>query len=241
MLESLVRKIATVNGIVGCIVVNPQDGTVLFKEGDISPALEDITAFFGSGFDVVASSLAVKGLRYSYMEKDDKKFIIVVREGGYIGCEIGASSTFEDVIGKILAEEPAAEAAEAPAEAKEKVAVAPPGETTQEDRFLHSKVRQINLLIDEFSEGGERQSWIDVVKEKLGEDETGQKILSCLSFEENRVNYNGAIGSSVREEDISSISKLVTDTLCRKAVGKFGAIEAKKKVHNVIEKLGIAR
>jgi hypothetical protein len=102
-------------------------------------------------------------------------------------------------------------------------------------------VRQINLLIDEFSEGEDRQSWINVVKEKFSEQETGQKILSCLSFEGDKVNYSGAIDSSVREEDISTISKLVTDTLCRKAVGKFGAIEAKKKVHNVIEKLGIAR
>ncbi len=237
MLESLVREIATVNGIVGCIVVNPQDGTVLFQEGDISPALEDITAFFGSGFDVVASSLAVKGLRYSYLEKDDKKFIIVVKEGGYIGCEISASNTFEDVIGKILAEKPA----EAPVEAEEKVTAALRDEATQEDRFLESKVRQINLLIDEFSEGGERQSWIEVVKEKFGEQETGQKILNSLEFEGNKVSYSRKIESSVREEDISSVSKLVTDTLCRKAVGKFGAIEAKKKVHNVIEKLGIAR
>ena len=237
MLESLVREIATVNGIVGCIVVNPQDGTVLFQEGDISPALEDITAFFGSGFDVVASSLAVKGLRYSYLEKDDKKFIIVVKEGGYIGCEISASNTFEDVIGKILAEKPA----EAPVEAEEKVTAALRDEATQEDRFLESKVRQINLLIDEFSEDGERQSWIEVVKEKFGEQETGQKILNSLEFEGNKVSYSRKIESSVREEDISSVSKLVTDTLCRKAVGKFGAIEAKKKVHNVIEKLGIAR
>jgi hypothetical protein len=239
MLESLVRKIATVDGIVGCIVVNPQDGTVLFQEGDISPALEDITAFFGSGFDVVASSLAVKGLRYSYLEKGDKKFIIVVKEGGYIGCEIGPDGSFEGVIGKILAEKPA----EAPAEEEEKAAVAaaPAGLAKQEDKFLHSKVRQINLLIDEFSEGGERQSWLDVVRDKFGEQETGQKILGCLSFEEDKVNYNGKLDAAVREEDISTISKLVTDTLCRKAVGKFGAIEAKKKVHNVIEKLGIAR
>lgn len=232
------RKIATVNGIVGCIVVNPQDGTVLFQEGDISPALEDITAFFGSGFDVVASSLAVKGLRYSYLEKGDKKFVIVVKEGGYIGCEIGTGNTFEDVIGKILAEKPS----EAPAPEPEKpTAATPREEKTQEDRFLHSKVRQINLLIDEFSEGGERQSWIDVVKEKFGEQETGQKILNCLSFEGDKVDYAGGLDASVKEESISTISKLVTDTLCRKAVGKFGAIEAKKKVHNVIEKLGIAR
>lgn len=238
MFETMVRKIATVKGIVGCIVVNPQDGTVLFKEGDISPALEDITAFFGSGFDVVASSLAVKGLRYSYLEKDDKKFIIVVKEGGYIGCEIGAKNTFEDVIGGILAEQPT----EAPAAEQEvEVAAAPAGGTTQENKFLQSKVRQINLLIDEFSEGGERQSWIEVVKEKFAEQETGKQILDCLSFEDNKVNYSGTIDTSLKEADISTISKLVTDTLCRKAVGKFGAIEAKKKVHNVIEKLGIAR
>ncbi len=238
MLESLVKKIATVKGIVGCIVVNPQDGTVLFKEGDITPALEDITAFFGSGFDVVASSLAVKGLRYSYLEKGNEKFVIVVKDGGYIGCEIEAGSTFEDVIGKVLAEEPA----EAPKEEREKVAATPSqDEVAEEDRFLKSKVRQINLLIDEFSEGGERQSWIDVVKEKFGEQDAGQKILECLSFDNENVQYSGALDPSVAEEDISSISKLVTDTLCRKAVGKFGAIEAKKKVHNVIEKLGLTR
>lgn len=238
MLESLVKKIATVEGIVGCIVVNPQDGSVLFKEGDITPALEDITAFFGSGFDVVASSLAVKGLRYSYLEKGDEKFIIVVKNGGYIGCEIDAGTTFEDVIGNVLAEEPS----EAPEEEAEKVVAAPATEEkTQEDRFLKSKVRQINLLIDEFSEGGERKSWIEVVKEKFAEQDVGKKILESLAFDEDRVQYTGAVDPSVAEEAISSISKVVTDTLCRKAVGKFGAIEAKKKVHNVIEKLGIAR
>jgi hypothetical protein len=236
MLEALVKRIATLEGIVGCIVVNPQDGTVLFKEGSISPALEDITAFFGSGFDVVASSLAVKGLRYSYLEKDDKKFIIVVKEGGYIGCEIAEKSSFEGVIAQILAEKPA----KAPEVTQESVA-APVDESSHEIRFLESKVRQINLLIDEFSEGDERQSWLEVVKEKFGEQEKGQKILERLEFDHNKVSYGGGLDQSLKEEDVSGISKMVTDALCRKAVGKFGAIEAKKKVHNVIEKLGLGR
>ena len=236
MLELLVTRIMGVEGITGCIVVNPQNGSVLHQEGNINPSLEDITAFFGSGFDVVASSLAVKGLKYSYLEKNSQKFIILVQEGGYIGCEIAPSALFESVIGKIVGIEEAKEEKKA-----EEKAVGEEEEMTQEVRFLTSKVRQINLLIDEFSEGADRAPWLTIVREKFSVNDMGQKILTGLSFDNNELSFNGILEPDVREEDVSSVSKLVTDSLCRKAVGKFGAIEAKKKVHNVIEKLGIAR
>ncbi|GAG66220.1 unnamed protein product, partial [marine sediment metagenome] len=123
----------------------------------------------------------------------------------------------------------------------EKVSISATSELSQESRFLKSKIRQINLLIDEFSEGADRTQWIGIVKEKFSENEIGKKIISTFRFDDNVMSFEGSLDPEVKEEDISTVSKLVTDSLCRKAVGIFGAIEAKKKVHNVIEKLGIPK
>ncbi len=237
MFESFLKKVTTIDGVTGCIAVNPQDGSIMVQEGDINPSLEDITAFFGSGFDVVSSSLEVKGLKFSYLEKENQKFIILVKEGGYIGCELSATVLFETIIEKILGID------KADIEIKEagKVSISSTSELSQETRFLKSKIRQINLLIDEFSEGADRTQWIGIVKEKFSENEIGKKIISTFRFDDNVMSFEGSLDPEVKEEDISTVSKLVTDSLCRKAVGIFGAIEAKKKVHNVIEKLGIPK
>lgn len=237
MFESFLKKVIAVDGVTGCIAVNPQNGSVLVQEGDINPSLEDITAFFGSGFDVVASSLAIKGLKFSYLEKENQKIIIFVKEGGYIGCELSATVSFETMIEKILGIEKAViDIKEA-----EKVSVSATSELSQESSFLESKILQINLLIDEFSEGADRTQWIGIVKEEFSENEIGKKIISTFRFDNNVVSFEGNLDPEVKEEEISTVSKLVTDSLCRRAVGIYGAIEAKKKVHNVIEKLGIPK
>lgn len=238
MFEQLLKSIISINGVTGCITVNPQDGSVIVKEGNINPILEDITAFFGSGFDVVASSLSIKGLKFSYLEKDNQKFVILVKEGGYIGCELSPNESFESIIDHILkVEKPGADVT---VEKKVEKA-APVSELSHETRFLTSKVRQINLLIDEFSEGDDREPWVGIVKEKFSETDIGKKLLEAFTINNNVLSFDGSLDQGIKEEDISSVSKLVTDSLCRKAVEKFGAIEAKKKVHSVIAKLGIAK
>ncbi|TES92728.1 MAG: hypothetical protein E3J87_04465 [Candidatus Cloacimonadota bacterium] len=237
MFESLLKKIIAIDGITGCITVDPQDGSVLLKEGDINPLLEDITAFFGSGFDVVASSLGIKRLKFSYLEKENQKFVILVKEGGYIGCELSSDIAFEVVMKKIQG----IEKTDGEMKEPEKVSVSSVGELSQQTRFLDSKVNQINLLIDEFSDREDRVQWIELVREKFYENEIGKKMISVIHFDNNKVIFEGNLDPETKEEDISIVSKLVTDSLCRKAVEKFGAIEAKKKVHNVIEKLGITK
>ncbi|MCK4576095.1 hypothetical protein KAU34_06785 [candidate division WOR-3 bacterium] len=237
MFEQFIRKIIAINGVTGCIIVNSQDGSVIVQEGVINPMLEDITAFFGSGFDVVASSLGVKGLKFSYLEKETQKFIILVKEGGYVGCELAPTEKFDTVIKYILE-------IEKPEEGKkedEKVTVSLVNELSQESRFLKSKVRQINLLIDEFSEGEDKTQWIEIVKTKFSETEIGKKIIDSFRYDNDMLIFSKPLVPGVKEEDISSVSKIVTDSLCRKAVEKFGAIEAKKKVHIVIGKLGITK
>jgi len=107
--------------------------------------------------------------------------------------------------------------------------------------FLKSKVHQINLLIDEFSEGDDRKQWIQLALDKFSEDETGKKIIKSIEFGETIAISNGQLDPDIKEEDISAVSKVVTDTLCRRAVEKYGATETKKMVHNVIEKLGIGK
>jgi hypothetical protein len=238
MFDQLLKALISIKGVAGCVTVDPQDGSVILKEGNINPILEDITAFFGSGFDVVASSLSIKGLRFSYLEKETQKFIILVKEGGYIGCELEPSESFENVIGNILKTEVGGEK---PAEEERVVEAEPVSELSHESRFLKSKVRQINLLIDEFSGNEDRSPWVEIVKEKFSDTDIGKKLLESFTFEKNVLSYDGSLDQGIKEEDISSVSKLVTDSLCRKAVEKFGAIEAKKKVHSVIAKLGIAK
>jgi len=72
MFESFLKEVVKINGVLGAVAVNTQDGSVLSQEGDIDPSFEDIIAFFGSGFDVVASSLELKGLRYTYLERGNQ-------------------------------------------------------------------------------------------------------------------------------------------------------------------------
>jgi len=241
MLESLVRKIVSIDGVNGCIAVNQQDGSIMFKEGNISPALEDITAFFGSGFDVVASSLDIKGLKFSYLQQQNQKIIIIVRENGYIGCEIGKNASFEEVIENIVKSEKSQVTEKEEAKEEEKISETAESELSQEERFLRSKLKQINLLIDEFSEGKEKEKWVEIVRQKFLENVAGKAIENVIQYEESTVKFTGVIDPNVKEEEIAGVTKLVTDSLCRKAVEVHGAIEAKKKVHNVIEKLGIGR
>jgi len=237
MLESLVRKIVSIDGVNGCIAVNQQDGSIMFEEGNITPALEDITAFFGSGFDVVASSLDIKGLKFSYLQQQSQKIIIIVRENGYIGCEIEKNASFEKVIENIVkSEKPQAQEKE-----EEKVSETAKSELSQEERFLRSKLKQINLLIDEFSEGKDKEEWVKIVRQKFLENVEGKAIEGAIEYEGSTVKFTGLLDPNAKEEEIAGVTKLVTDSLCRKAVEVHGAIEAKKKVHNVIEKLGIGR
>jgi len=237
MLGSFLKEIVKINGVLGAVVVNTQDGSVLSQEGDIDPSFEDIIAFFGSGFDVVASSLELKGLRYTYLERENQKIIILAKEEGYIGCKLQQDAVFEKVIEKIMqiGKPKVAEKVEAK---KESV---PTAEKSPRFSFLKSKVHQINLLIDEFSEGDDKKQWIQLALDKFSEDETGKKIIKSIEFGETIVISNGQLDPDIKEEDISAISKVVTDTLCRRAVEKYGATETKKMVHNVIEKLGIGK
>ncbi len=237
MLESYLKSIVTIDGITGCIAVNTQDGSVLLQEGDINPSLEDITAFFGSGFDVVASSLGVRGLKFSCLEKENQKVIILVKEDVYIGCELSDNTSSEVITKRILEIERPVEEEKEP----EKFPVTPESEMSQASRFFKSKIRQINLLIDEFSQGIDKAQWIRIIKEKFSENEIGEKLMKVIRLEDDKAIFLGNLDPDLREEDISAVSKLVTDALCRKAVEKYEAIEAKKKVHSVIEKLGIAK
>jgi hypothetical protein len=241
--ESYLKKLNTIEGINGSISVDPQDGSLLLKEGNVHPLLEDITAFFGSGFDVVASSLGIKGLKLSYLEKEDQRFIIIVKEGGYIGCEISDNISFDSIIEEILRlEGTELEGKKEKEEEKEKVeATSGAEEETSEVRFLKSKIRQINLLVEEFSEKVEKSEWLKMVQSKLSDSELGEKLADCLGFDNDTISYKGRLDSGVKEEEISNVSKTVTDLLCRKAVDHYGAMEAKKKVHKVIEKLGIGK
>ncbi len=236
MFETFVKRIMSIDGVSGCIAVNQQDGSKILEQGKITPALEDITAFFGSGFDVVASSLEIKGLRLSYLEKENQKIVIVVKENGYIGCEIESEASFERIVEDVVkAEKPQVEEKET-----EKIEV-PTVELSQEGRFLESKIRQINLLIDEFSEGKDREEWVKIVEQKFSENDERKAIQNVIQYDGNTITFTGTLDKDVKEEEIAAISKLITDSLCRKAVEAHGAIEAKKKVHNVIEKLGIGR
>jgi len=243
MREGFIEQIVAIEGIIGCVSVNSQDGSLLQQGGKINPMLEDITAFFGSGFDVVASSLAIKGLKFTYLEMEKQRFIILVKEEGYIGCELSLDVPLEKIIKHITEMEGVGikEEIKEKGEGEKELPLSTGVKETKAVRFLISKVRQINLLIKEFSKEDDQTQWIGIVKEKFSGNEIGEKILTVLHFDNNIVKFEGELEPAIKEEDISTVSKQVTDALCRKAVESFGAIKAKEKVHNVIEKLGLAK
>ncbi len=210
-------------------VVSANDGDLLFTSGDSDAHLYDISAFLGSVSLPISKSLGIGKPKYVVVE-DKKGYVVVVMDEMFIigfRCKEGLDPDVvaesgikaikpEDILKKKKTEEIS---------------------MTKEFRLLISKVKQINLLLEEFSYGSEVRPWLDVVERKL-EDFRGKKELTeYLIIEENNLSLPDMIGE-INEGEVNEISKVLIDSLCRLAIQRLGPDEAKNKVHKVIQKMG---
>ncbi|MBN2362557.1 hypothetical protein JXL83_00320 [candidate division WOR-3 bacterium] len=228
--KSLGEKIFKTGGIKTLEVLNSLDGDLLFTAGATDSSLYDITAFIGSVSAPVSKTMKIENLRYAVVECRNGTSVLITEESYIIGIRC-AGETDPDEVAKnaIVALQP------------DKTAVSEAVRSTtvqsKEARLASGKIKQINLLIDEFSLDNEVRPWLDLVERKLEEFRGQKALVDYLEIREDRLALLPTT-DEIDEKEINEVSKNLIDSLCRLAIEKLGPDAAKNKVHNVIQKMG---
>lgn len=214
-------------------VLSANDGDLLFTSGESDSFLYDISAFLGSVSTPISSSLGLGKPRYMVVEDDHGYVVVMIDEIFIIGfrCKEGVDPDTVANSGLKAMQPDTTQKKDKPQD----VAM------TKEFRLLMSKLKQINLLMEEFSGDQDRKPWLDVIERKLEDFRGKKKLIEHLEIQ----NFNLSVTDSIEdiaESEVNEISKVLIDSLCRLAIQKLGPDDAKQKVHTVIQKMGfIAR
>lgn len=254
-MKELLEKMFAIEGVKGVVAVKSDDGSRVESAGEASSVLDDISAFVGSCGDVISKLLKLNGFNDLKFYTENVVYIIVPKDDLYIGLQVENRSDIDEIrdkIGEIIKgkTEPAqpVTAPEEKTSDTEKKAEEVVEEKTAESsvlnlspnikKFIESKVLQINYLIDEFSEGGSKDDWLQNVIYSLKTIDTESKMSDALIEEGNEVKlYIEKVSDDISENEISTISKGIIDELCKLAVRRYGTDQTKQKIQNVIKKI----
>ena len=101
-------------------------------------------------------------------------------------------------------------------------------------RGLSSKVRQINLLIDEFGGAVDEEHWFDLLNQSMSV--LGGDIAPFIGVMEGKLAFKESPPPE-SEDDFTQALRYVVDFLVKKAVEEMGSSQARAKVQSVIEKM----
>lgn len=222
------EEILKMEGIKGVAVIN-KEGKIIFKgnEGE----------FFAEGIGVLGSageaSLKNIGIEnFSYIKgylRDGSNIYIFEEKGMYVGIK-GEEIDIDKIIEFVRNYRE--EAVEAPVKREEAVS-----ETlTPLEKFVEAKMRQINELIKEFSEGDEIR-WGKVVIAKI--KDTSPLFAQHLEHEGKDIKVKYPLYAEINEEEINRCFRSAIDIIWKMGVSKYGVEEARKKVKRVSERLKI--
>lgn len=214
----LFKKIKNIEGVEGYGVVDAEEGNLIDRGGIIPGNIDELVAFFGSAGEVIANALGLSGMeRIVGMGREN--LLIVKKDKFYIGV------VFEGV---------------SPEELHKKIEDALKEEDLTGDpkvfALMKGKARQINLLLQEFSKGGNPKEWVSFVESFIKENDKEGKFTRLIDIKEDMIVPKGALG--LTQEEANAFMKQVVDALIKRAVAALGKDEAKLRVHNVIQKLG---
>ncbi|RKZ25448.1 hypothetical protein DRQ20_05135 [bacterium] len=214
----LFKKIKEIEGIEGYGVVDAEEGNLIDRGGIIPGNIDELVAFFGSAGEVIANALNLSGME-RIVGLGREKLLIVKKDKYYIGVifENASPQELHKEIEEALKEE----------------------DLTGDPKvfaLMKGKARQINLLLEEFSRGGNPEEWVNFVVSFIRENDKEGKFVRLIDVKDNKIIPKGALG--LTQEEANTFMKQVADALIKRAVAALGKDEAKARVHNVIQKLG---
>ncbi len=223
------EEILKMEGIEGVAVIN-KEGEIIFKgkEGE----------FFAEGIGVLGSageaSLKNIGIEnFSYIKgylKDGSNIYIFEEKGMYIGVK-GEGIDIDKIIEFVRNYKEELE--EVSIKKEEEVVLEP---KTSIEKFVEAKMRQINELIKEFSEGDEIR-WGKVVMAKIKDN--SPLFAEHLLQEGKDIKVRYPLPHEINEEEVNRCFRSAIDIIWKMGVSKYGVEEARKKVKRVSERLKI--
>lgn len=203
--------------IISYALINAEDGSVDQEKSAGNAPIGDLTAFFSSAGEVIRDSLSMGTIKCLSLCYGDNRLVIFPHESKYIGVEIARGKDPVEIIKKILSS----------LTIEEKPEIKLP-------RSLSSKVKQINLLVDEFGGSDKKAHWLELLKQGLGV--LGGDILPLVGIINEKLSFKDN-PSMDKEDDFVQGLRSIIDFLVKKAVEEMGSSQARAKVQAVIERM----
>lgn len=203
--------------IISYALINAEDGSVDQEKSAGNAPIGDLTAFFSSAGEVIRDSLSMGTIKCLSLCYGDNRLVIFPHESKYIGVEIAREKEPAEIIEKVLAS----------LTIEEKPEIKLP-------RSLSSKVKQINLLVDEFGGSDKKAHWLELLKQGLGV--LGGDILPLVGIINEKLSFKDN-PTMDKEDDFVQGLRSIIDFLVKKAVEEMGSSQARAKVQAVIERM----
>jgi hypothetical protein len=206
-----------ITGIMGYALVNADDGSIEQEKNSGTTPVGDLTAFFSSAGEVIRDSLAMGNIKCLALSYGPNQLVIFPHQSKYIGVEIESNQEPDQIIEQVLSS----------------LAVEPEVEIKL-PRSISSKVKQINLLVDEFGSAEEKAHWLELLKQGL--EVLGGDILPFVGVINEELAFKDN-PESEKEDDFVQGLRSIIDFLVKKAVEEMGSSQARAKVQAVIERM----
>lgn len=206
------------SGINGYAVIKAEDGSLVEQQGQSQSPLGDLVAFFSSAGEVINNTLGLGQLNVVTLRYQDYQLLIFAHEGIYIGVEVASSLPPVDTVREICSH----------------LRVVEKPKKFELPRTIKSKLVQINLLVDEFSQNADREHWTGNLK--AGLEVLAGEMTSVLSIVDGHLDFK-EMPAEDKETEYTSTLRMLIDFLVKKAVEEFGSTQARVKVQAVIEKM----
>ena len=224
----VLEEILKIEEIKGIAVVN-KEGEVIFK-GKEGEFFQESVGIIGSAGEASLKNIGVENFSYIKLYLKDGSNIYIIKEKElYIGIK-GEEIEIEKIIEFIKSYK---EEVEAKKEVPSKEEISREPERMLE-KFVEMKIKQINALISEFSEGDEIR-WGKVVIAKI--KDTSPEFAEHLIQESKVIKVKYPISSSLNEEEINRCFRAAIDIIWKMAVSKYGVEEVRKRVKMVSDRL----
>lgn len=204
-------------GIIGYVITNREDGAVEELQGSSSAPIGDLTAFFASASDVIKDNLSLGAISYISLSYGAHRLVVFPHESKYLGVEIERNIDPVDFIRKFKSTT---------------AGITEP--TVTIPRSISSKIKQINLIVEEFGGHDNKPHWIELLNQGL--KILGGDMLPYVGIVEGQLTFKGRMPEDKEDEFVQGLRAII-DFLAKKAVEEMGSSQARAKIHAVIEKM----
>ncbi len=204
-------------GIIGYVVTNVEDGATEELRGSSSAPIGDLTAFFASASEVIKDNLSLGTISYISLSYGAHRLVVFAHESKYLGVEIERDNDPTEFIKKFKS---------AAAGVREPTVTIP--------HSISSKIKQINLVVEEFGGQDNKEHWLELLNQGLGI--LGGDMLPYVGIVRGFLTFKGTMPADKEDEFVQGLRATI-DFLAKKAVEEMGSSQARAKIHAVIEKM----